>query len=173
VEAGKPEQALTPSGQDVFWSRGNGWVLAALVRVLSHLPEADSHRAEYEQDFRDMVEALRLVQRDDGLWNASLADPQHFGGPEVSGTALFTYGMVWGIRRGVLSEQLYGPVVRKAWSGMLTAVREDGFLGFVQSTGDDPSDGQPLSADKQPDFEDYGVGCFLLAGSALAQLASP
>jgi rhamnogalacturonyl hydrolase YesR len=167
----KPARALTPSGKNVFWSRGNGWVLAALVRVLDRLPQTTAHRAEYEQDFRDMAEALRLVQREDGLWNASLADPAHYGGPEVTGTALFVYGMAWGIRRGVLAEEVYGPVVRKAWKGMLQTVRADGFLGFVQSTGEDPSDGQPLSADKQPDFEDYGVGCFLLAGSELAKLA--
>ncbi|RYZ07581.1 MAG: glycoside hydrolase family 88 protein [Myxococcales bacterium] len=166
----KPGRALTPSGKNVFWSRGNGWVLAALVRVLDRLPEGAAHRPEYEQDFRDMAEALRLVQREDGLWNASLADPAHYGGPEVSGTALFTYGMAWGIRRGLLSEEVYGPVVREAWAGLERAVRADGFLGFVQSTGDDPSDGQPLSADKQPDFEDYGVGCFLLAGSELSKL---
>jgi unsaturated rhamnogalacturonyl hydrolase len=170
----KPEQALTPSGKNVYWSRGNGWVLAALARVLERLPAASSHSAEYEQDFVAMAEALRARQRSDGFWNASLDDPAHFGGPETTGTSLFVYGMAWGIRRGLLSEEAYGAVVDRAWQAMVdTAVRADGFLGFVQSTGDDPSDGQPLSADKQPDFEDYGVGCFLLAGSELAKLAAP
>lgn len=169
----KPEQQLTPNGKDVYWSRGNGWVFAALVRVLQRLPESAPHRAAYLQDFRDMAAALLLRQREDGLWNPSLDDPEHYGGPELTGTALFVYGMAWGIRSGLLEEPIYGPAIIDAWQGMLTvSVHANGFLGYVQSTGEDPSDGQPLSYDKQPDFEDYGVGCFLLAGSEVAQLGS-
>lgn len=168
----KPNKQLTPSGKNVYWSRGNGWAFAALARVLEELPENAPHRAAYLTDFVDMAGALRALQRADGLWNPSLGDPAHFGGPELSGTALFTFGMAWGIRRGLLPEATYAPVVNKAWQGMLTvSVHPNGFLGYVQSSGDDPSDGQPLSFDRVPDFEDYGVGCFLLAGSALAELA--
>jgi rhamnogalacturonyl hydrolase YesR len=170
----KPEQQLTPSGKNVYWSRGNGWVFAALVRVLQRLPASDVRRAAYEQDLRDMAEALLQRQREDGLWNPSLDDPEHYGGPELTGTALFVYGMAWGVRTGLLDEARYGPAIIDAWQGMLTvSVNPSGFLGYVQSTGEDPSDGQPLSYDKQPDFEDYGVGCFLLAGSEVAQLAAP
>lgn len=170
----KPNRELTPSGKGVYWSRGNGWVFAALARVLDRLPPAAPNRSEYESDFRAMAGALASLQRSDGFWNPSLMDPSHFGGPETTGTSLFVYGMAWGIRTGLLSESEYGDVVRRAWQGMLkVAVREDGFLGFVQSTGEDPSDGQPLTADKVPDFEDYGVGCFLLAGSELARLGQP
>ena len=50
------------------------------------------------------------------------------------------------------------------------AVHPDGFLGWVQGTGKEPKDGQPLSYDKIPNFEDYGVGCFLLAGTEIYKL---
>jgi hypothetical protein len=53
------------------------------------------------------------------------------------------------------------------------ALHDNGFLGWVQGTGKEPKDGQPLSYDKVPDFEDYGLGCFLLAGSELYQIANP
>lgn len=163
----------TPSGKGVYWSRGNGWVFAALARVLDILPATDLHRVEYEQDFKDMAAALRTVQRSDGFWNPSLGDPAHFGGPETSGTALFIYGMAWGIRKGLLDEATYAPVIVHAWESLVeVAVHDDGFLGYLQSTGEDPSDGQPLSYDKVPDFEDYGVGCVLLAGSELAKLSA-
>jgi len=33
-------------------------------------------------------------------------------------------------------------------------------LGFVQGTGKEPKDGQPVTYDSTPDFEDYGLGCF-------------
>ncbi|GAC1430382.1 MAG: glycoside hydrolase family 88 protein [Chitinophagaceae bacterium] len=44
-------------------------------------------------DHKDMVKALLPLQRADGFWNVSLHDSTHFGGKELSGTALFTYGM--------------------------------------------------------------------------------
>jgi unsaturated rhamnogalacturonyl hydrolase len=162
----------SPNNQQVYWSRGNGWVFAALARVLEILPETDPHRAEYTQDFKDMASALLKLQRDDGFWNPSLKDPMHFGGPESSGTSLFVYGMAWGVRRGLLDEATYAPALVHAWTSLVkVAVHPNGFIGYMQSSGDDPSDGQPLTFDKVPDFEDYGVGCFLLAGSELVKLS--
>src|SRR5690606_3664512 len=93
-----------PNGEDCYWSRGNGWVVAALVRVLNLLPQDHPNRAFYEQDFKDMMHALLKVQRADGFWNVSLHDPTNFTGPETSGTALFVYGMAWGINQGILDQ---------------------------------------------------------------------
>jgi unsaturated rhamnogalacturonyl hydrolase len=161
-----------PNGEDCYWSRGNGWVVAAFVRVLDVLPEDSPYRADYIQTLREMCEALRKVQRADGFWNTSLHDPKNFGGKEVSGTALFTFGMAWGIRHGVLDAATYQPVVTKAWNAMSTeAVHPNGFLGYVQGTGKEPKDGQPTTYEHIPDFEDYGIGCFLLAGSEVYKLA--
>lgn len=117
-----------------------------------------------------MAKALAPLQRKDGFWNASLHDSTNYGGKELSGTALFTYGMAWGVRKGILSSKTYKPIITKAWEGMANAVHPDGFLGYVQGTGKQPSDGQPVSYDKIPDFEDYGLGCFLLAGSEMCKL---
>ena len=160
-----------PNGEDCYWSRGNGWVLAALVRVLEILPANNEHYAEYLQDFKDMSAALLQIQRPDGLWTASLHDPNHFGSKEITGTALFTYGFAWGTRNGILDKKIYMPAIQKAWKAMVKdAVHKNGFLGFVQGTGKQPSDGQPVTYDKVPDFEDYGLGCFLLAGSEVYKL---
>lgn len=160
-----------PNGEDCYWSRGNGWVVAALVRTLDMLPKSDPHYEEYLQDYKDLVQALLPVQRSDGFWNVSLHDPNHFGGRETSGTALFTYGMAWGINKGILSRDQYLPVVIRAWKAMSKdAVHKNGFLGYVQGTGKEPKDGQPVSYTSMPDFEDYGLGCFLLAGTEVYKL---
>ena len=78
----------TPNGKKLFWSRGNGWALAALARVLTELPLSDPARAEYVAAFKQMSGALKTVQRADGFWNMSLYDANHYPGPETSGTAL-------------------------------------------------------------------------------------
>lgn len=160
-----------PNGQDCYWSRGNGWVVAALVRVLSILPKDAPHRDEYEKTYLDMMQALAPLQRSDGFWNVSLHDPTNFGGKELTGTALFVYGMAWGINRGLLDGKTYRPIITKAWSAMTTdCVHPNGFLGYVQGTGKEPKDGQPVTYDSKPDFEDYGLGCFLLAGTELYKM---
>lgn len=160
-----------PNGEDCYWSRGNGWVYAALVRVLTDIPADEKHRADYIADFMAMSKALIKCQREDGFWNVSLHDPNNFGGKETSGTALFVYGMAWGVNNGLLDSKTYLPIILKAWEAMCKdAVHPNGFLGYVQGTGKEPKDGQPVTYDKEPDFEDYGLGCFLLAGSELYKM---
>lgn len=160
-----------PNGKDCYWSRGNGWVVAALVRVLDILPKNDEHYKEYQKTYLEMIKALLPLQREDGFWNASLHDPNNFGGKETSGTALFVYGLAWGVNNGLLSANKYTPVITKAWNAMVTeAIHNDGALGYVQGTGKQPSEGQPVTFEHFPDFEDYGLGCFLLAGSEVYKL---
>jgi rhamnogalacturonyl hydrolase YesR len=160
-----------PNGEDCYWSRGNGWVLAALARTMEELPKNDAHYNEYLQDFKDMCATLLPLQRTDGYWNVSLNDPSNFGGKEVSGTSLFIYGFAWGINNGVLDKKTYLPAITKAWNAMSKeVVHPDGKLGFVQGTGKEPKDGQPVNYDHTPDFEDYGLGCFLFAGSEIYRI---
>jgi rhamnogalacturonyl hydrolase YesR len=161
-----------PNGADCYWSRGNGWVIAAMARVLEVMPKNAPHRDEYSTVLKEMAAALIPLQREDGFWNVSLKDPTHFGGKELSGTALFTYAMAWGINNKLLDKKTYLPVLTKAWNAMSKdCLHPDGKLGFVQGTGKEPKDGQPVSYDSTPDFDDYGLGCFLLAGTEVYKLA--
>lgn len=160
-----------PNGEDCYWSRGNGWVVAALVRVLNTIPEDEKNREQYMNDYLAMMEALIPIQREDGFWNASLHDPTNYGGKELTGTSLFVYGMAWGINNGHLPREKYLPVITNAWNGLVNdCLHENGFLGYVQGTGKEPSAGQPVTYDKVPDFEDYGLGCFLLAGTEVYKM---
>ena len=162
---------VTPAGKSCYWSRGDGWVVAALVRVLDIMPKNAPHRAEYEKTYLEMMKALVPLQRTDGFWNVSLMDETDFGGKELTGTALFTYGMAWGINKGLISKKTYKPIVAKAINAMMKdCVHPNGFLGYVQGTGKEPKDGQPLSFDKVPNFDDFGVGCFLLAGAEVYKM---
>ena len=160
-----------PNGQDCYWSRGNGWVIGALARVLAIIPENTIGRDQYIEDFVAMSEALLKIQRKDGFWNVSLHDPNHYGGKETSGTALFIYAMAYGVNNGILDRERYLPAIQKGWDGITNeALHDNGFLGYLQSTGKEPKDGQPLSYSKIPDFEDYGLGCFLLAGAEIYRI---
>jgi len=163
----------SPNGLPVYWSRGNGWVFSALTRSLDVIPQNAPHRDEYVVTFRQMAAKLVRLQRTDGFWNSDLGDPDDYGGKESSGTVFFTYGLAWGINHGLLDSLTYSPYVAKAWNGLVNdALHSDGSIGYMQSSGSKPSDGQPLSYTKMPDFEDFGLGGFLLAGSEVYRLVS-
>jgi unsaturated rhamnogalacturonyl hydrolase len=162
---------VEPNGEDSYWSRGNGWVYMALARVMTIIPEDAPHYDQYLSDYKAMTKALEKIQRVDGTWNVSLHDPSNYGGKELSGTAMFVSGMAWGINNGILKEKKYRPIVEHVWNTMaIHCVHDNGFLGFVQSTGKEPKDGQPVTYTKQPDFEDYGLGAFLFAGTEMYKL---
>lgn len=149
------------NGRRMFWSRGNGWVMGGLVGVLEQMTADDSRRAFYVMRLQEMAEAVRASQGADGLWRAGMLDADSYANPEVSGSAFFVYALTWGMRHGLLDEQLYRPVVTRAWAGLLGHIYSDGRLGDIQPVGEAPG-AYPPSASYV-----FGVGAFLLAGSEL------
>ena len=157
-------------GKDCYWSRGNGWVYAAIVRCMNQLSPKSKEYKELKKDFLLMSKGLLSCQHEDGFWHASLVSDVDYPTPEMTGTALFLYGMAWGIQQGLLKTKTYRPACDKAWQALASCVHNDGFLGWNQGTGKDPSAGQPVTFDSVPDFEDYGTGCFLLGASEYYKL---
>jgi unsaturated rhamnogalacturonyl hydrolase len=153
------------NGQKLFWSRGEGWVMGGLARTLEYLPKDDPARAKYETQLREMAAAVAKIQNKDGLWTSGLLDPAAYDQPEISGSALMTFGMAWGINNGILDRKTYTPVVTRAWAGMLQHIYADGRLGDIQQTGAQPSSFKPSAS------YNYGVGGFLLAGSEMYKMA--
>lgn len=152
------------NGKKVFWSRGNGWVLAGLARMMQNMPNDFSHRKKYEKQFRQMAKKIAAIQQPDGSWHSSLYDPETFNLKETSGTGFFCYGIAWGINNHLLSKKRYMPIVEKAWHALITSVHPEGKLGYVQPIGDKPVKAGYESTDV------YGVGAFLLAGSEVYKL---
>jgi unsaturated rhamnogalacturonyl hydrolase len=158
-------ESREPNGKKVFWSRGNGWVIAGLARVLDDMPENYPDRPRYLALFKEMAERAAALQGKDGYWRASLLDPDSRPNPETSGTGFFTFALAWGVNRGILDRATYEPAVRKGWTALVAAVRADGMLGWVQRIGDQPG---ATTADTT---EVYGVGALLLAGSEVQRFA--
>ena len=78
--------------------------------------------------------------------------------------------MSWGVSNGILKEKDYRQAIDKAWEAIASCVHKDGFLGYVQGTGDRPASSQPVTYVKEPDFDDYGLGCFLLGATEYHKL---
>ena len=154
------------NGKPIFWSRGNGWVMGALVNVLRIMPADYPSRPKYVAQFREVAEKLAAIQSADGLWRSGLLDPAAYDLPEVSGSAFFTFAIAYGINEKILDRKTYLPVVERSWKGMLGHVYADGRLGSIQ-----PIDGQPGKFKPSASYV-YGVGGFLMAGSEMHRLAA-
>lgn len=152
-------------GRKLFWSRGNGWVLAGLARVIQVLPKDDPHRAWYVGLFRDMSQRIVTLQKPDGYWAPSLLDNGADTPPESSGTGFFTYALAWGIRAGILDPARYREPVLRGWRALERAVQPSGMVGWVQQVSDRPD--SVAAAETQ--F--YGAGAYVLAGTAIYDLA--
>lgn len=153
------------NGTKQFWSRGNGWVFASIPLLLNYLPDEHPSRDFYEKLFVEMASSVAATQNKDGSWHTSMLNPQDYPEPENSGSALFCYGLAWGIRNGLLPEEAYNPVLADAWRALVSHVDKYGKLRYVQPVGASPKKVSASSTDV------YGVGAFLLAGSEMTKLA--
>lgn len=151
----------TASGKKDFWARGDGWVLAGLAKVLKDVPADWKHRKFFEDKYVRMADAVVAAQQPEGYWTRSMLDPEQAPGYETSGTAFFTYGLLWGINNGLLNDQKYTDAALKGWKYLRDkAVQKDGSVGYVQPIGEKAIPGQVVDAKSTADF---GVGAFLLA----------
>jgi len=154
-------------GRKLFWSRGNGWVMGGMARVLESMPADYIQRPRYVTIFQTMAKRVAGLQRADGLWPSSLLQPDRFPEAETSGSAFFVYALAWGINHGVLDRATYLPVVVKGWRALEGQVLPSGMIGAVQKTGDQPVTTAP------DDIGPYGTGAFLLAGLEVMTLGKP
>lgn len=158
-----------------FWSRGNGWVVAALVKVLRDIPREWAHYNFYLRIFKQMMSALKECYKKDSegriFWTQSLLSPnyscsdENIEGYETSGTAFFLFGMIAGINDGLLEEDEYLLIVEKGWRYLTeVALHENGKIGFVQPVGAVAS-----SAATYENTQDFGVGACLLTASEMSK----
>lgn len=148
------------NGKKDFWARGDGWVLAGLAKVLQDMPKDYKHNQFFVDKFQKLAKAVAEIQQPEGYWTRSMMDPEHAPGPETSGTAFFTYGMLLGVNNGYLNKKEYKKAIDRAWTYLTeTAVQADGKVGYVQPIGERAIPGQTVDANSQANF---GVGAVLL-----------
>lgn len=111
------------------WGRGVGWYAAGMAEILKHLPLENPHYAPILAGYQKMMAALVPHQSESGLWRQLVDKPDSW--EETSGSAMFAYAMVTGVKRGWLDEKQYGPVARKAWLALVDNLDEEGNLKNV------------------------------------------
>lgn len=152
------------NGEKVFWGRGNGWVFAGLCLLMNNLTPGTPEYDYYLSIYKQMAPSVIKCQDKKGSWHPGLLDPAAYPMAENSASALYTYGLAWGVNRGLLPEKCYRKAADRGWKALTSYVEEDGRLGNVQPIGVGPR-----SVDRESSAV-YGVGAFLLAGSEMYQM---
>jgi unsaturated rhamnogalacturonyl hydrolase len=158
----------TANGSPVFWSGCNAWAVAGLARVLQCMPSTHKSRQYYEQQFKDLCDALRKAPAlgTDGLWRTSLLDYNEFSEKESIASAFFGFAFAWGINNGLLDKTTYEPLVRKTWTALVNNIGSDGKLQWCQGISDRPGHiQQNFSAPE-------GEGAFMLLAEELIKMVN-
>lgn len=106
-----------------FWARGNGWMAAGMAQLLSILPKDNSDRTTITEAYKKMMNTLKQNQDPDGMWHQLIDEPASY--KETSGTAMFTYAMIVGVKHGWLDKKEYGTAARKGWLALVTYINEN------------------------------------------------
>lgn len=107
-----------------FWGRGNGWVAAGFIEVLSELPKENPHYKSILAGYKKMMEALLKYQAEDGMWRQLIDKPEAW--KETSSTGMFGYAITMGVKKGLLPKAKYTQAYQKAWESLSTYVTAEG-----------------------------------------------
>ena len=111
------------------WARGNGWMAVGMAEILRILPKDNSNRERIMQGYKKMMAALLKFQEADGMWCQIIDDPEAW--KETSGTAMFTYAMITGVKNGWLDKKTYGTAARQGWLALISYINTDDELTEV------------------------------------------
>ena len=106
-----------------YWGRGNGWQAAGMTELLRDLPKNHPQRARIVKGYNLMMESLLKYQAEDGLWRQLIDKPESW--VETSGTGMFTFAIVTGVKEGWLDKKKYGEAARRAWLGLVKHIDEN------------------------------------------------
>lgn len=125
------ENGLFHHGENApfFWGRGNGWMAAGAAELLRDLPDGHADKQRILDGVGAMMKTLLDLRAETGLWRQLLDEPESW--VETSGSAMFTFAMVSGVKDGWLDGEIYGPAARSAWVALCSMVDADGNLEEV------------------------------------------
>ena len=112
-----------------YWGRGNGWFAAGMTEMLSALPRNHPRRSRILEGYRKMMASLLKYQDAGGAWHQLIDHPESYA--ESSATAMFTYAMITGVKRGWLKGKPYAQGARKGWLAINSFMDQDGLMDKV------------------------------------------
>jgi unsaturated rhamnogalacturonyl hydrolase len=148
-----------------FWGRGNGWMAAGMSELLRALPKSNPDRPRILAGYKTMMASLLKYQAPDGMWRQLIDDPKSWA--ETSGTGMFTFAMITGVKNGWLDAKTYAPAARKGWLALITYLNTDNDIREVCEGTNKKNDYQYYIDRKRITGDMHGQAPVLWCASAL------
>lgn len=110
------------------WSRANGWVFMATADLLTMMPACHPLRQAVIDNFKMQAAGVARYQGKNGLWHQLLDKPDSY--EEVTGTAMFTFGIARGVRMGWLHKDFIY-VAEQGLKGMNQKLTDKGDVNAI------------------------------------------
>ena len=150
-----------------FWARGNGWMAAGMTELLQCLPKNHKDRPRILQGYRTMMESLKKYQNPEGLWNQLIDQSDCW--TETSGSAMFTFAFIKGVKNGWLNAEEYAPAARKAWIALVSYLNDKNQVREI-CVGTNKKNSKQYYYDRPRRTGDYhGQGPYLWCAAALME----
>ena len=118
--------------KNVFWGRGNGWVICGFPMILENIGTEHKAAPEIIELFRKTSEALLPLMQADGSFTTLLGEESY---RELSATALISAGWLHGIRQGYLDEKFLEPALRAFYTCVDALEHSDGGVYMPEISG--------------------------------------
>jgi unsaturated rhamnogalacturonyl hydrolase len=148
-----------------FWGRGNGWMAAGMTELLSALPAENKDHGRILQGYQTMMASLLKYQTKQGVWLQLIDDTGSWA--ETSGSAMFTFAMITGVKNGWLNQHTYGPATRKAWLALVKYIDANGDVTEVCEGTDKMNNRQHYLSRKRISGDLHGQAPMLWCAAAL------
>jgi len=103
-----------------------------MAEIMRDLPKSSANYATIEAGYKKMMAGLLDYQGPNGLWYQVLDMPDNPSNwEESSGSAMFTYAMIVGVRRGILDAATYVPAIDAAWAGLKKKINPQGDVSDI------------------------------------------
>jgi len=141
------------------WGRGNGWFAAGMAEIIRELPQTHANYAAIRAGYEKMMAGLLNYQIKDGAWSGlwkqivDSTDTRNW--PETSGSAMFTYALVSGVRAGWLDPTMYGPAARAGWLALVAKIDAQGKIQDISDWAYKPASHPESGTKYDSDEENY------------------
>lgn len=150
-----------------YWGRGNGWIAAGMAELLRYLPKSNKDYARILQGYQTMMKSLKSYQNPKGLWNQLVDEPDCW--TETSGSAMFAFAFIMGVKNGWLDAKEYAPAARKAWLALVPYINDNNEVTEV-CIGTDRKNDKQYYYDRKRCVGDYhGQAPYLWCAVALME----